>query len=450
MNNSELRLQLEMIDDFIEEAYEGMVIVDQYGIIMRFKYEKVLGIKEEDAIGRHVKDVIKTTRLHKVLESGLAEIGNIQVVDNKTMITSRVPIKRGDQIVGAIGTIMFKDLSDLTCMYNQVESFSRDLTSEPSVGRGRYTFSDLLTQDSSMKVIIKKARIAASSMANVSIMGESGTGKEYLAHAIHNASKRSYGPFVEINCGGIPAELIESELFGYEGGTFTGGLKSGKAGKFEFANGGTIFLDEIASMPLAMQAKLLRVLEERQFQRIGGNENIRVDVRIISASNEDLKELVKQGRFREDLFYRLDVISLNLPPLRERPEDIDLLINNFFKEFNLKYSKNLNHIPKKVKLVLNKYDWPGNVRQLRNCMESLVVLSSHPSQLFDNLPKDILVEEESKSFDLDLRSNLEVYEAEIIKKAVLKCSGNKSRAAKMLGLHRSLLYKKIDKLGIRL
>lgn len=333
----ELKIQMEMIDEFIEKAYDGMVIVDEYGIITKFKYEKVLGIKEEDALGKHVTDVIKGTRLHKVLQSGQSEIGDIQKINGQDMVTARIPIERHGKIIGAIGTIMFKNVMEVNYMSEYIKTMNAQMKKYKReirrMNQAKYTFDDIITQDYHMMYLIDSAKRAASTNSTICLCGESGTGKEYFAHAIHNASERKFGTFVEMNCAAIPNNLLESELFGYESGAFTGASKSGKMGKFELANGGTIFLDEIGTMPLEMQAKLLRVLEEREFERIGGHKKVEIDVRVISATNENLKSLVKKGLFREDLYYRLDVVSLELPPLRQRHGDVALLSKKLLQDF---------------------------------------------------------------------------------------------------------------------
>jgi len=447
---NEMRLQLEMIDDFIEKAYEGMVIINEFGIITKFKYEKVLGIKEKDALGKHITEVIDTTRLHRVLKTGKSEIGNIQRVNGKVMITSRIPIRRQGKIVGAIGTIMFKNVSDVNCMYENVKGLRSISSKQIRITEAKYEFDDILTQDYYMKHLIANAKRAAKTHATICITGESGTGKEYFAHSIHNGSNRKYGPFVELNCGAIPNELMESELFGYDAGAFTGASKNGKIGKFEFANGGTIFLDEIGTMPLEMQSKLLRVLEEKEFERIGGNKRIDVDVRVISATNENLKKLVSEGKFREDLYYRLHVVSLEIPPLRERNGDISLLSKKILKDFCETYESCPKGFSRESLVLLENYHWPGNVRELRNCIESSIAMSEQNLIQVKDLPNELRRNDESSicSMDFDLKHSVEAYEVKLIKSAIKQCLGNKSKASKLLGLHRSALYKKIDKFGI--
>jgi two-component system nitrogen regulation response regulator NtrX len=300
-----------------------------------------------------------------------------------------------------------------------------------------------------MREILDSIEKIAQSDASVMITGENGTGKELIARILHNKSKRRFYPFVGINCAAIPETLIESELFGYEKGAFTGATKQ-KKGKIELAHKGTLFLDEVADLSLSAQAKILRVLQERQFERIGGHESISVDVRIISATNKDLMEEMKKGNFREDLFYRLNVIPIHIPPLRERKEDIRELANFFLSEYNSKHNTSLKFTEKALKL-LEKYDWPGNVRELKNFLERVFVLSE--SQLIDE--KDIL-----KNISFPRSNYYEEYEGMTLKEAkikfekqlitsrLLKYDNNISKAAESLGIDRTYLHKKINELGI--
>ncbi|MBI9010752.1 MAG: sigma 54-interacting transcriptional regulator [Clostridiales bacterium] len=465
----EMKIEMEMIDEFIEEAYEGMVIVDGNGIITKFKYEKVLGIKESDALGKHVTEVIETTRLPQVLKSGKSEIGDIQKINGHDMVTARIPIERNGVIIGAIGTIMFKDVMEVNYMSDYIKTIKSQMNKYKReikrMNQAKYTFGDIITQDYHMMYIIDTAKRASTSQSTICLVGESGTGKEYFAHAIHNTSQRKFGTFVQINCGAIPSNLMESELFGYESGAFTGASSSGKIGKFELANGGTIFLDEIGTMPLEMQAKLLRVLEEREFERIGGNEKVEVDVRVISATNEDLKELVLQGKFREDLYYRLDVVSLNIPPLRSRHGDIKLLSQHLLKSFQASYDSCPDKFSVEVLTRLESYCWPGNVRELRNVVESAVNMAKGHVINVRDLPEYIrkaLLNEYDESCvqinhndlemtigdSLDIKHCVDEFETKLIQEALRRTHGNKTDASKLLGLHRTALYKKINKLGL--
>ena len=301
-----------------------------------------------------------------------------------------------------------------------------------------------------MKNVINKCKIIANSPSTILIEGESGTGKEILAQSIHNYSYRRNNRFVAINCGAIPANIIESELFGYEDGAFTGGRKGGKAGKFEAANGGTLFLDEVGEMPLDMQVKLLRVLQEGRITRVGGYKEIPIDIRIIAATNRDLKKEIENGTFREDLYYRLCVIPIIVPPLRERKKDIEELINHFLKSKSDKLGKSLPLMDRNLLKLFIDYKWPGNIRELENSIESYVNLDD----AFNfNVRLDVEIEEnvnDSKNVcekNITLHT-LEHMERKMIEKAIFFFGGNMTKAAKSLGISRNTLYLKIKRYNI--
>ncbi len=314
----------------------------------------------------------------------------------------------------------------------------------------KYKLQNVVGISDKMQEVFKIALKAAKSKATILLTGESGTGKELIARAIHYESDRAKDPFIAINCAAIPENLLEAELFGYEKGSFTGALIS-KPGKFELANGGTIFLDEIGDLPLSLQAKLLRVIQDRTFERIGGTRPIKVDVRIIAATNKNLEDMVKNGSFREDLYYRLNVIPIYLPPLRERKEDLPLLIDHFLKKFNKEYGRNLNINQEAMKKLIN-YSWPGNVRELENTIERLVILAEGEEVTLNDLPFYIKQEENSKIIGIkpieSLTYQLELIEKKAIKEALKACNYNQTKAAKMLGLTKRQINYKIKKYGL--
>jgi transcriptional regulator with PAS, ATPase and Fis domain len=296
-----------------------------------------------------------------------------------------------------------------------------------------------------LKTIAKRV---AKTNSTVLIQGESGTGKELFAHAIHRESLRKYGNFVSVNCAAIPKELLESELFGYEEGAFTGSKKGGKMGKFELAIGGTIFLDEIGSMPLDMQSKILRVLEMKEFERVGGNKPIKLDTRIIAATNENLEEEIVKGNFRKDLYYRLNIIKLEIPPLRERIEDVEILSKNILIKLALDLNMKEKTLTKDAVEALKNYHWPGNIRELRNVLERAVNLTSKPVIEIKDLPdsfKDKLPIKKGDVKSHSLKEKLEEFEKDILKKAIEEAGGNKTLAAQHLKIHRTSLYKKLEK-----
>ncbi len=450
----ELKKSLDVMKDILDNAYQGMVLVDKDGLILKWNYEKLLGIKEKDALGKHVDDVIENTRLHVVVKTGEKEICEIQRIQGHDMLASRIPIIKDGEVIGAVGTVLYRDIEEIRTMAKRLEIL------EKTVGKykdeiskmycARYTFKNIITINDKMHKLMDIAKKAAELNSTILIQGESGTGKEYFAHAIHNASDRRHNPFIQINCAAIPHELLESELFGYEGGAFTGAKKDGKIGKFELANGGTILLDEISTMTYSMQAKLLRVLEEREFERIGGNIRIKSDVRIISCTNENLHTAVREGRFRQDLYYRLNVVGLEIPPLRDRLNDIPVLSEYILKELVDKMGFSYKEVSDSAMIHLKSWNWPGNVRELRNVLERAANISSgkfiYPEHLPENINRRLCIDDKTEIKLLKEK----VAEAEInaIMEALKFTNGSRTRAAKRLGIHRTALYKKLEGYGI--
>ncbi|MGO1370206.1 sigma 54-interacting transcriptional regulator, partial [Senegalia sp. (in: firmicutes)] len=364
---------IEILDTLLNTVNEWSVVVDEEGIITMMSEAYKEFTNSPDAVGKHVTEVIENTRMHIVVKTGLKEVGDIQKIQGNKMIAMRVPIKKGDKIIGAVGKVMFKDLGDFHIVKQKVLELEKELEyykNEVIDDRSaKYTFDSIIGNTGKMEELKKIGARVAKSKSNVIITGESGTGKELFAHSIHNASNRKFGPFVRLNCAAIPSELLESELFGYEEGAFTGAKKGGKKGKFEIANGGTILLDEIGDMPLNMQAKLLRVIQEKEFESVGGNTVKDLDVRIIASTNKNLKKLVEEKRFREDFYYRLNVVRFDLPPLRERKEDIKELAIFLKNKLTKKLGIYVEDISKKALKYLENYDWPGNIRELENVIE---------------------------------------------------------------------------------
>lgn len=450
----EIGNSIDMLDEILSYAYEGYVLVDADGKIVKMNYEKLMGIKEEEVIGLPVEEVIENTRMHMIVKTGKKEIRDVQRIQGYDMITNRIPIIKDGEIQGAFGTVLFKDISEVKELAHQL----LDLQSKINKYKGeieriegsKYSFNSIITENAKMKYLKKVARMSAETNSTVLITGESGTGKELFAHAIHKASYRKNGGFIPINCSAIPRDLLESELFGYDRGAFTGARKEGKQGKFEQAHGGTIFLDEIGSMPIDMQAKILRVLEAREFERIGSNKKIILDARVIAATNENIEEQIKVGKFREDLYYRLNVVPIEIPPLRERTEDIEALANKILEDLLLEMNLSPKVIHNETINILRRYKWPGNVRELRNVIERAINLSVGKTILPEHLPKNILnrVDKDKIGYEGSiplLKDVLIQTEKNIIEKALLLCDGNKTIAAEKLGIHRTALYKKMNK-----
>ena len=399
----------------------------------------MMHIKKEEVINKNVDTVLDNWEyILGQLKSGQAyEDREIIYSDKKKRFNLNVyPIKDKDEnITGMVG--IFKDMQNI---YNLVNKY---------IGRtAKYTFNDIIGGSEEILRLKEQSKNIANSPSTVLIQGESGTGKELIAQSIHNNSDRRNKSFVAINCGAIPKSLIESELFGYEEGAFTGAKRGGCAGKFELANGGTLFLDEIGEMPLDMQVNLLRVLQEGCITRIGGNKCINVDVRIIASTNKNLKKEVEKGTFRDDLYYRLSVIPIDIPPLRERFGDIEILIQHFLEIKAIKLGKPMPKIKGNIYEKLLNYNWPGNVRELENCIENIVNMDGNTSFSFEN---KALVREQNNASSINLEydmCSLEELEKRAIVLCIDNCGGNITKSCRILGINRSTLYAKIKKYDI--
>ncbi|KLR75418.1 MULTISPECIES: sigma-54-dependent Fis family transcriptional regulator [Geobacillus] len=352
------------------------------------------------------------------------------------VLVDKIPIYEKKERIGSM--IIVKEIEKVRQFVNHL-----------SGNQAKITFADMIGQHPCFIEKMNEARLAAATDSNVLILGESGTGKEMVAQAIHNESKRRNKPFIAINCGGIPRDLLGSELFGYVDGAFTGAKKGGSAGKFELANGGTLFLDEIGEMSLEMQVLLLRVIQEKEVMRIGGHKVIPVDVRIIAATNKDLRREVQKGSFREDLFFRLNVMPIVLPPLRERKEDIPLLVRHFIERLAHKRDKPFPEIRSDFLEALMQYDWPGNIRELQNIIERVLNQCTKPMLTAADLPEEIF----QPSCSSQVRENVDISRNEIKKQSIIEalkqCNGNISKAARYLGISRSTFYRQMDKWNIR-
>ncbi|PMP69077.1 MAG: sigma-54-dependent Fis family transcriptional regulator [Thermodesulfobacterium geofontis] len=372
------------------------------------------------------------------------EIMGVLSVDR--IFSNEIDLKEDIRVLNIIATLIAQYLK-LYQLFSKVRTEKEELTFEL---KKKYSLQNVIGISDKMQEVFKTALKAAKTKATILLIGESGTGKELIAKAIHFESDRSKGPFLAINCAAIPENLLEAELFGYEKGAFTGALVS-KPGKFELANGGTIFLDEIGDLPLSLQAKLLRVIQDKTFERIGGTKSIKVDIRIIAATNKNLEEMIKNGTFREDLYFRLNVIPIYLPPLRERKEDIPLLIDHFLKKFNKEYGKNIS-ITKSAMEKLMNYSWPGNVRELENTIERLVILAEGDKITLKDLPFYITQEVDIKTIGINLKNSLPIQlkllEKRAIEEALKACNYNQTKAAKLLGLTKRQINYKIKKYAL--
>ena len=408
--------------------------------------EKLLGVAAHEAIGVDARTVVPNTRTGEVLQSGQAELNEVQDMGEVTIVTNRVPIIVGGKAVGVVCTFTEADRIQLA------EQHLRG-TLKVKGFQARYSLDDILTCDPAMLALKELATMFASVDATILLEGESGTGKELFAQGIHRKSARNKGRFVAVNCAAIPETLLESELFGYEEGAFTGAKRQGKSGYFEMAHKGTLFLDEISELPLSIQARLLRVLQEREIVRVGGVRVVPVDVRIICATNRNLAEWTESGNFRQDLYYRLNVLPLVIPPLRERKGDLPILAEAFLARKSLE-EKNLFSAAavQEVFPLLAAHDWPGNVRELRNTMERLsIAVSVMPGKS----AKDILLQvwpqtklrkspAVSRSEGETLKSLTRTFERKIIRDLLDKHGQNQAKAAQELGISRMSLWRKIQ------
>jgi len=449
----EIKEQLSII---LNTAQEGIQMVDKNGIIKYVNqgYTRITGIPASKRIGTNVFEVSPDGALVEVLRTGKPCIGkrNKAVGSNAEVISNASPIIINGEMTGAV--VVFQDITEVLRLSEELRRSTsvidglKDEIMKLNDSPGK--FDEIICESSKMKKIINLARKASREDSTILITGESGTGKEIFANAIHAESPRSGKPFIKVNCAAIPENLLESELFGYEPGAFTGASKL-KLGKFELANGGTIFLDEIGDMSPILQAKLLRVIQEREIERIGGTRPIKIDVRIISATNRDLLELISSGAFREDLYFRLNVININIPPLRERREDIPALTKVYIDYFNRKLHKNIKGFTKKAEYMLLSYDWPGNVRELMNILER-TILMSQGEWITDDLLRPYFDQIKIKVNSRDAILPLEEMEKDLIRRALKEYGTSvegKRKAAKALKISLATLYNKIKKYGIQ-
>ncbi|WP_216830712.1 sigma 54-interacting transcriptional regulator [Alkalihalobacterium elongatum] len=443
-----------ILQTVIENAYDGLVMINENGEIIFISPSLIELFELDDKTIEQmpVNDILPHLELTPTLKTGVADISDFMEIKGINYMVQRIPVYQDDQIIGVIGKIVYRQLHEVRERFRRYEDIEKKMQiSSRKTETSRFTFKEILSQDPQMEKLMRSGIKAAKGRTTILIRGESGTGKELFAHAIHSSSSSGQGPFITVNCAAIPEHLLESEFFGYEEGAFTGAKQKGKMGKFDLANGGTLFLDEVGDMSLQLQAKLLRVLQEREFYRVGGTERIEVNVRIIAATNRPLEEMVESGEFREDLFYRLNVISFEIPPLRKRKKDILLLSEAFIQELNKQNGTSIIGWDPVVQQAMMDYDWPGNIRELRNVWERAMVFSENgyvrlvdlPDYLLKKVGYDLLIEEEETGNPE--QSLLEKAEQIAIQKALIKSNGNKSQACKLLGISRSVLYDKLKK-----
>lgn len=424
-------------------------------------YEKILGIPAHKAIGTKLREVEPGAIAIKVMDTGVASHNIVDYIRtaNINAVGFSFPIfDSSNKIKGSVS--IFNDVTEIKKLKDEL-NISKEVTKyyqlELEKKHLSQSFSEYICSNYKTKEMLFLASKVAKTDSTVLIRGESGVGKEVLARAIYNESKRNKMPFIKVNCASIPENLLESELFGYDDGAFTGAKKGGKLGKFELAQGGTIFLDEIGDMTFNMQAKILRVLQEKEIERVGGTKTINLDVRVIAATNRNLESMIEEGTFRSDLYYRLNVVPLNIPPLRERKDDVLIIARNILEKFNKDSTEKIT-LSTDVIRVLQNYDWPGNIRELQNVLEHANIVRVSNQIEVSDLSKYLLVknyeeynELEIKHFkSYNLKENIEVIEKEFISEALNRNNNNKSKAIRELGISRRAFYEKLSKYGFEL
>ena len=446
----------ELLEALLDNPHESLILVDAQGIVryITTSNESFYRASRDEAIGRHISELNPDSQLPRILKTGRAEIGELFRLRGKERIIARIPL-RGPQgnIVGAMGKLMFWHPEKVKHLVRQVEVlqsrldyYERELQ---QMYRDRYSVDRIVGESPAIREAKKVAAHAAASDLPVLIVGETGTGKEIFAHAIHQLSSRRERPLVRVNCAAIPHELFESELFGYEPGAFTGASPKGKPGKFELADKGTIFLDEVGDLSLPLQVKLLRVIQEREVERVGGNRTLKLDFRVIAATNRDLKTMLGRREFRQDLYYRLNIFLLRTPPLRQIRDDIPRLAYHVLSSLRENQPQVPTRIDPKAMQCLVSYDWPGNIRELRNVLErastvandGLITEKSLPPEVTDGVKTAATVEGELGT----LKDELSRAERRAIERALSISGGNRTLAARLLGIHRTGLYQKMKR-----
>lgn len=431
----------------MESISDGVFTVDPEWRITSFNRaaEEITGVPRKEAIGRRCSEVFRSSMcgaacaLQQTLKTGKPIIGKSgYIIDSDG---NRIPISVSTAVLrGAAGRVTggaetFRDLSE-------VEALRREL-------EGKFQIGDLTSRSPLMQRLFEVLPALAASPSTVLILGETGTGKELVARTVHSLGPRPQGPFIAVNCGALPETLLESELFGYKAGAFTGANKD-KPGRFALARGGTIFLDEIGEVSPALQIRLLRVLQERTYEPLGGTRSESTDARIMVATNKDLAEQVRRGVFREDLYYRVNVVRIELPPLRRRMEDIPLLVEQFIARFNRRQQKTVPGIATEALSLLLAHDWPGNIRELENAIERAFILCNEGRIGIEHLPEELTALRAAAGAASDVRSAHDILDAQAIRAALERNAFNRLAAAKELGIHKTTFFRRMKKLGISL
>ena len=441
----ELEVERNRLIGILNSITDGVFTIDENWRITSWNRaaEEITGYAAEEVIGRPCAEVLRGGRcgqgcpMQRTLETGKPTLSVEVEIQHKSgrlvpiSVNTALLHDENGEVIGAVET--FRDLSALRRLSREVQE--------------RYGFGNIVGKSKAMQSVYELLDLVAETDATVLILGESGTGKELVARAIHYNSPRKHGPFVAVNCAALTESLLESELFGHEKGAFTGAIRS-KPGRFELANGGTLFLDEIGEISPAVQVKLLRFLDQRTFERVGGTQPISVDVRIIAATNRDLWKEVQEGRFREDLFYRLNVVPIHLPPLRERKDDIPLLVEHFLEKLNKRLRRDVKRVSAEAMQCLLEYPWPGNVRELENAIEQALVKCRGEEILPQHLPANVCADTSRQTLDLSAPDLLDAAERQAILVALHEAGGKRAEAARRLGVSKVTLWRKMKKHGL--
>ncbi|GAB7388902.1 sigma 54-interacting transcriptional regulator [Bacillaceae bacterium] len=436
----QLQVTTNKMQTLIESIHEGILAIDEEGVITHCNRTTEILVKQSrrNLIGKHLQTVWPGSPMLKVLETGKGYVEKEEIYSHAShsmhFVVTATPIRIEEKISGVVATV--RRMSD-------VRKLAYSLTNHQKV----FSFSEIIGTSKSIQLLKEQAMRVAPSNSNILITGESGTGKGIFAMAIHYSSPRRSGPFVTVNCGAIPESLLESELFGYAKGAFTGANREGKVGKFELADGGTIFLDEIGDLPLHLQVKLLHVLQYKEVERIGSGRLIPVDVRVIAATNRNLEDMVAEGEFRSDLYFRLNVIPLSIPPLRERKEDIPLLMNHFLQKYTNTLRKEISGYEEEVVRLFMDYPWPGNVRELENAVEYAVNFENGTLIRKESVPPRILRNVPVRKEPLSLKERLHRHEGDILREMMEKYGESfaaKKRIARELKVSMATLYRKLE------
>ena len=449
------------IVDFLElvldNVYSGIIVCDRDCriVFMNQVYAELLKTDRRKAVGKRIEEYFPRSRLSHVIASGQPELGRrCSLKTESVLLVNRIPLKSQGRVIGIILQTIFRDYKDFTdlarrlnLLEDQVKYQKRALDTALSP---LYSFESIIGESKAIEEAKRISKKYARTDSPVLILGPTGTGKELFAHAVHSAGQRSAGPFVCLNCAGIPRELLESELFGYEPGAFTGARKAGKPGQIELAHRGTLYLDEIGELPMNAQAKLLRVLEQKVLDKVGGVKPVPVDFRLVAATNRDLGEMISKGEFRDDLYYRLNTMTVNIPPLSQRVEDIPILIRHFLSSAGRPDVQ----ITEEALGILKDCSWPGNVRELKNVIDRALSLTENDIIEVMHLPRELLgltyrIDQLSGEPDSLLADELAHCEKTVLTRALAHTGGNMSKTAKMLGISRSTLYEKCRRHGVK-